>query len=202
MIMSPFDVYRYYLALKLHFTTEKYDVIEQQGRIRASRSAFLKRPDVPLFKKVSETYTDKDVVDFLVANFTSGDKWGGIFDTEAKLRYVEWKKKRTSLQYVFETDLRKIIDYCDRKNIDYNDCFKNIESQHPYIIRLFLRKDISLETLVILNQLNNYVSTLDEQLKGDLIWPDLSRMIRKYTPFLSINKEKFNELARKTTGCH
>jgi hypothetical protein len=41
--MTEFEVYKMYLALKLHFTTEKYDVIEQKGKVRASKQAFAKR---------------------------------------------------------------------------------------------------------------------------------------------------------------
>ena len=44
--MDEFSVYKMYLALKLHFTTENYDVIAQRGRVRASRAAFAKRKDL------------------------------------------------------------------------------------------------------------------------------------------------------------
>ena len=84
--MEPFKVYQYYLALRLHFTTDNYDVIKQQGRVRASKQSFFKRKDLLAIKRVAETYSDKDIVDFLVSNFVSGDRWGGVFDIEAKDR--------------------------------------------------------------------------------------------------------------------
>jgi hypothetical protein len=93
MIMAPFEVYRYYLALRLHFTTDSYDVIKQQGRVRATKNSFLKRKDLLSINRVAETYSDKDIVDFLVANFVSGDRWGGVFDVESKERYQGWKKR-------------------------------------------------------------------------------------------------------------
>ena len=46
MAMEPFEVYRHYLALKLHFTTDRYDIVKQQGRIKASKQAFLRRSDL------------------------------------------------------------------------------------------------------------------------------------------------------------
>ena len=67
--MEPFKVYQYYLALRLHFTTDNYDVIKQQGRVRASKQSFFKRKDLLAIKRVAETYSDKDIVDFLVSNF-------------------------------------------------------------------------------------------------------------------------------------
>jgi len=53
MIMQPFEVYRYYLALRLHFTTDNYDVIKQQGRVRATKNSFLKRKDLLSINRVA-----------------------------------------------------------------------------------------------------------------------------------------------------
>jgi hypothetical protein len=103
--MDEYSVYKMYLALKLHFTTENYDVIAQKGRVRASRQAFAKRKDIFSIRKVSKTYSDEEVANFLVANFISGDRWGGMFDAEAGERYLEWKKRIESLGYMFTNDL-------------------------------------------------------------------------------------------------
>jgi hypothetical protein len=32
------------------------------------------------------------------------------------------------------------------------------------------------------------------------MWPDLSRVIKKYLPFLNIKKEKYDEIFRATIG--
>ena len=122
MIMEPFEVYRYYLALRLHFTTDKYDAIKQQGRVRASKQAFLKRNDLLAIRRVAETYSDKEVVDFLVSNFVSGDRWGGVFDVEAKERYTDWKRRIESMSYTFQKELSKVQLYCETKNLKFTDC--------------------------------------------------------------------------------
>ena len=99
MNVDAYKVYRYYLALRLHFTTDQYDVVKQSGRVKASKQAFYKRKDLPAIRKVAETYSDHEVVNFLVANFVSGDRWGGVFDTDAKQRYTQWKKRLESITY-------------------------------------------------------------------------------------------------------
>lgn len=200
MIMEPFEVYRYYLALRLHFTTDKYDVIKQKGRVRASKQAFLKRQDLLAIRRVAENYSDKEVVDFLVSNFITGDRWGGVFDTDAKQRYMSWKKRMESLTYTFETEVSKILLFCEKNGLSFDDCFVSTKSQHPYIIKMYLRNDVSIETLVILNQLLDYIPALDNELSGDLVWPDISRIIKKYTPFLTISKEKYDRLLRRAIG--
>lgn len=200
MIMEPFEVYRYYLALRLHFTTDKYDAIKQQGRVRASRQAFLRRNDLLAIRRVAETYSDKDVVDFLVANFITGDRWGGVFDVEAKERYTDWKRRIESLTYTFEKEVGKIKTFADNKNITFDEMFSVGKNEHPYIIKMYLRHDVSIETLVILNQFNSFTDLLDKELKDDILWPDISRIIKKYTPFLTIKKEKYGRILRRTIG--
>jgi hypothetical protein len=151
-------------------------------------------------RKVAETYSDKDIVDFLVANFVSGDRWGGVFDTESKERYQGWKKRIEAISYTFKKEIDKAVLFAEKNNITVPELFICNGDQHPFIVRMYLRNDISIETLVILNKLNNFVEQLDVQLKDDLVWPDTSRIIKKYTPFLDIKKEKYDEIFRRSVG--
>lgn len=194
--MTEFEVYKMYLALKLHFTTEKYDVIEQRGKVRASRQAFAKRKDLFSIKKVSKTYSDEEIANFLVANFTSGDRWGGIFDSEAGERYMEWKKRMESLPYIFERDLDSLLLELEKDRLTFDYAFKIERNNHPYIIKCFLRKVISLETLVILDKLYPYLVKFDAGVDDNIMWPDISRMIRKYKPFLKFDKAKYDAIFR------
>ena len=198
--MDEFSVYKMYIALKLHFTTDNYDVIAQKGKVRASRQAFAKRKDLYSIKKVSKTYSDEEVANFLIANFTSGDRWGGLFDSEASERYQEWKKRTESLTYIFTNDLDTLMLELEKENISIEDAFKITKSQHPYIIKAFLRKTITLETLVILEKIFPFVGYFDMNIGDDVMWPDISRLIRKYKPFLRFDKEKYNGIFRNRAG--
>lgn len=202
MIMEPYDVYRAYLSLKLHFTTDDYDVIKKQGRVRASKQSFFKRKDLFSIKKISELYTDKEVVDFLVANFVSGDRWGGVFDHDAKETYLSWKKRIESITYTFQEEIDVLSSACENQKMFFTEAFVSTHHQHPLFLKLYLKGSVSIETLVILNKLNNYVDQMDMDLANDIIWPDVSRIIKKYSPFLSINKEKYNDIVRRRTGCN
>ena len=53
-----------------------------------------------------------------------------------------------------------------------------------------MNKRISLETMVILQGLLNYVKQFDKDMNEDIIWPDTRRMIVKYSAFLNYDKEK------------
>jgi hypothetical protein len=192
--MDEFSVYKMYLALKLHFTTDNYDVLKQKGRVRASKQAFIKRKDLFSIKKVSKTYSDEEVANFLVANFVSGDRWGGVFDSQAGDTYLEWKRKMESLSYVFSTELDNLITELEDNDKVFEDAFKVSNGQHPYIIKCYLRKSISLETIVILDKLYPFLDRFDSEISDNILWPDISRLIKKYKPFLKFNKEKFNAI--------
>jgi hypothetical protein len=198
--MDEYSVYKMYLALRLHFTTDNYDVIQQKGRVRASRQAYAKRKDLFSIRKIAKSYSDEEVANFLVANFVSGDRWGGMFDLEAGQRYKEWKKRVESLSYNFEQELDNIINDLEESNLKIEDIYTVSKGQHPYIIKAFLRNTISIETLVILERLNKFTERFDREISDTVVWPDVSRLIKKYKPFLLIDMEKYNAIFRRRVG--
>ena len=200
MIMEPFEVYRYYLALRLHFTTDQYDVIKQKGHVRASKQSFFKRKDLLSINKIAKNYSDKEVANFLIANFVSGDRWGGVFDIEAADRYKAWKARIESLQYRFEQDIDYLQFEMEKQGHDLSYALNYVKNQHPYILKSYYRGTTSIETLVILDSLYSYVQVFDAYLNDDLMWPDVSRIIKKYKPFLKFDKEKYNGLLRRRIG--
>ena len=54
--------------------------------------------------------------------------------------------------------------------------------------------------MVILEKIFPYLEYFDKELEGDILWPDTSRLIKKYKPFLKFDKEKYNEIFRKRNG--
>lgn len=200
MTDKAFEVYRYYLALRLHFTTDQYDAIKQKGKVRASRQAFAKRNDLIAIRKIAETYSDKDIVNFLVANFITGDRWGGVFDTEAKERFMLWKKRIESLSYTFEKEISYLQLQMEKQSKPFDYIFAPSKNEHPYILKSYLRRTTSIETLVILNNFYNFVDNFDKEYYNDLMWPDISRIIKKYSPFLNVQQEKYNGILRRAIG--
>ena len=72
----------------------------------------------------------------------------------------------------------------------FDDIFSLQTGQHPVLLKNFLAKRINLETMVILQGLLNYVEKWDKELKDDLVWPDVRRLVVKYGAFLTYDKEK------------
>lgn len=192
--MDGFQTYQTYLSLKLHFSKESYDFFKFNGKSKSKIESFEKRKDKYFFKKLSSKFDDNTIIEYFVSLFVN-DKtfWiGNILDKDSEFIYKEWKKKIQSLFYVFENDIDKLC-------IDYNnfDNWFKIKYTYPPIIKEYLASNINIETLVILNQILNYVDDIDKKISDLLIWPDIKRKIIKYSPFLKIETAKYKQLIRK-----
>ena len=198
--MDEFSVYKMYIALKLHFTTDNYDITKRNGKVRASRNAFSKRKDLFSIRKLAKSYSDEEVANFLISNFVSGNRWGGMFDADAGKTYLEWKGKMESLSYNFTNELDNLVAELESQKMTLVYSFQITKAQHPYILKAYLRSTISLETLTIIERVMPFVESFDSKLSADLVWPDVSRLIKKYKPFLKIDKEKYNGIFESRYG--
>ena len=179
--MESWEAYQMYLGLKLHFTSD-YDYKRYGGKTSASKSSFLKRKDRNFFSRVVRKYEGKEL-DFFLSNFIKQPK-GYIGDFKEE-NYIEWSKNQQSLTYNFVKDMSHLVSQESFDNI-----FKCESGKHPTLVKSYLAKRISLETMVILQSLVNYMKQFDRDLKQDLIWPDIRRMVTKYSSFLSFDKQK------------
>lgn len=180
--MEAFDAYRMYLGLKLHFNTD-YDYIRYGGKTSASKASFINRRDRHFFARVARKYGES-TQDYFISNFVASPKgWLGDFN---ETNYNTWLKHKQSLTYNFIQDMSVVFMQVE----DFNSIFSCQNGQHPLLLKNFLAKRISLETMVILQGLLNYVKQFDKELKDDLVWPDNRRLIVKYGAFLNYDKEK------------
>ena len=192
--MMPFDAYRCYLSLKNHFTKDHYDYHKYRGKTRATVQAFYKRKDRFWFEKFARSKNDKEVEEFFVSNFIystdPATMWIGEMIKDGEGRYTEWKKKVQSLSYVFREEIDSLFD--GKKVDDVFDCSKG----HPPILKGYLGGDISIETMVICNEVFGYAKDFDKRLK-DPVWETVSRKIKKYSPFLNIDIFRYKKILKE-----
>jgi hypothetical protein len=145
--MSPFECYQHYLSLKSHFTNPKYDFFKYGGKSRATITSFNKRKDKYWFEKSSRKYSDKEIVDYFLANFLAADNpqnvWIGEIINSGERTYVEWMKRQQSLTYLFKEQSEQLLS--ETKLEDAFNCSKG----HPPVLKKFLSGKIGIETLVI-----------------------------------------------------
>ena len=189
--MNGFEVYKIYLAIKLHFTSknQSYDFHKHNGRTTARLETFTKRRDRYFFHKLSKSYNDSSVVNYFLSNFVSNTNlWvGDIIGKTGDDHYKQWSKKIEALHYYYEQD----IDYILERKISFDDIFTSKDGQHPPILKMFLSKRINFETVIILDDILSFSKRLNKNIKETVLWPKLyDRMIR-YKPFLKYNIAKY-----------
>mgnify|MGYP001299720101 FL=1 len=193
--MNGFEVYKIYLAIKLHFTSknQSYDFHKHNGRTTARLETFTKRRDRYFFHKLSKSYNDSTIVDYFVSNFVSNTNlWvGDIIGKSGDETYKHWSKKLEALHYYYEQDIDYIIERMIAKDIKFNDLFLSTGGQHPPIVKMFLSKKINFETLVILDDILKFTKKLNKDITEKVLWPKLFDRMKRYKPFLSYNITKY-----------
>jgi len=187
--------YQEYVALKLHFTRDKYDYFKYMGKVRSvNESSFEIRKDVFHFRKLERRYKD-DLTDFYVANMSQGKgvKWvGDLITIEAEKTYVDWKRHMESITYLFKQDMQTIADSCENVEKAWRT-----DGSHPEVLRLFLGSKVKLESLVLADRVLGFHDIWDARITDTVVWPDVSRRMRKYAPFVKADVATIKKTMRQ-----
>jgi hypothetical protein len=192
-MMSPFQVAKCYLALKMHFTTDRYDVFKYKGRVSMSHEAFEKRKDKHRLEKMARNMNDSEIVQFFVANFCRKPDYSGLFDDQSETRFKKWAAYQESLSYNFGNEVKKLFEDAQEDGMCYNDVFFSDEQQHPPILTAYLGNSISIETFIILDRLNSFT----EKMVGDVVTESILRTARKYGPFFKVELEAYGNITQR-----
>ncbi len=193
--MTGYEAFCLFQALKLHFTSKSYDFFKYNGKSRVTVTTFENRKDKYHYYKLSRKYPNKDVMtDFLIANLLiKEDIWvGDLLHEEADINFVEHQKILQSLSYRFENDCRLIFD-----GVEKPDSVLITEGDYPRVLTMALRKEITFETLCILNMIFKYLPYWNRKITDTIRWPGIARKIEKYTAFLPQDVVKYKDILRK-----
>tara|TARA_Y100000589_G_scaffold121698_2_gene116045 strand:+ start:1069 stop:1698 length:630 start_codon:yes stop_codon:yes gene_type:complete len=193
--------FRLYYAIRLHFTTN-YDFFKYRGKTRKFGNLDSKRGKNFIFRL--EKKYGNEFANFLVCMFASIKKEDVrlecLITSENEKIYDKWKTRMQSLPYHFEQDLNFLKDL----DISFNDLFKcsvirnGVKSKsHPLILKHYIKGDVNLETLIIIDIVLGYFSHWDSVMGDDFLWKELHFKIKKYKPFLSISKDRYKEILKK-----
>ena len=179
--MQPIDAYLMYCAMKAHFDKSDYDFVKNNGKSKVSRDSFYKRNDRVFFVKLTRKYKSKqDIQDYLLANFLVHPKgWVGKFDED---NYIQWQRKIQSLSYTFKSEIQSILD---------SKLIAVSENTHPKLLKEYLGKRVSLESMVILNSILQFHKVWNVKLEEDYAWKDVYKLMNDYNSFLKFDTKSF-----------
>ena len=191
---SGYAAFAMYNSLKLHFTSKSYDYFKYHGKTNVSSVTFLKNKSKYQFYKLARKYNLDELRDFYIANFLEGDKWvGEIANADGEEVYKKWQKTQQSLTYTFEND----IIYLLSNGGSPDEMLEVKPNSYPVLMHLVQLKQVSLETLCILNDIMKFFPMWDKKIDDDIVWPDFKMKCEKYTPFLNYDKVKFKAILKE-----
>ena len=181
--MEAIDVYIMYCAMKAHFSRKDYDFFKYGGKTKVSRDSFWKRKDRFFFVKLSKKYkTEIEIRNYLVSNFIK-DKSGYIANFSEE-NYNSWLLRRSGFFDQFVIEMKPFIK-------EFEPLFEVKNSSHPKLLKEFLGSRVSLETMLVLDELVSFSKKWDQQLEDDIVWVDLKKLMKNYKGFLTINKNRY-----------
>ena len=181
--MEPIDVYLMYCAMKAHFGKSDYDFVTYKGKTRIKRDTFYKRKDRSFFVRLSRKYkTELEIKNYFVANFIKNKK--GYIANFSDENYESWKLKRQGFFKQFEVEMKPLVEM-------FEDLFRVENGQHPKLMKEFLGGRVSLETVIVLDELVNFDNAWNKELEDDIIWIDLRNLMNNYERFLTIDQEQY-----------
>ena len=196
---TGFEAYSLWNALKLHFTSDSYDYFKYNGKTNVSKTSFTTNKSKYQFYKLSRKYDMEELKNFYVANFIEGKgDWVGELLQDGDENYAKWQKRQQSLTYAFENDIIQMFDSVDGAEFwSIEDYFKPIDGGWPMLITKMMHGQISLESVCILVDILGCMPRWEKQITDDIIWPSNHRLIKKYTPFIQYDKDKFKKFLKE-----
>ena len=181
--------------MKQHFTKDKYDYFKYGGKSRASATSFNNRKDRYFFERMSRKKSDEQIVQYFISNFISTEDpskvWIGEIIKNGETNFQDWQKRNQSLAYVFGDEVERVF-----KGSSFDSYFDS-SGQHPKILKEYLKGEVSIETLVILDRILGYAERFDKKIL-DPIWGSVSMKIKKYKPFLKIDVARDKKILKAT----
>lgn len=174
------------MAIKLHLTTDRYDVFKSNGKVSGTRSTFDKRNDRFLFEKLGRKFSQpRELIEYFVANIAYGNK-NVIYSTDSDEYYETWIKRKESRTYSFNQDLAFIQTYLESNHLKFEDLFETHDNI-PVLLNLYVGGHISLETMVIIDEFESYLPKWKSLV---MLWGDQLRVLNKIKKFVKFDKDK------------
>ena len=177
------------MAVKLHFTTNKFNVFNNRGHVKGARDTFYSRNDRFIFEKLARKFpTERDVIQYFVANFAYGNTEVVYEPGEGERNLTTWNKRKESISQIFENDLHTITLHLEKEGLSEKCLYEKAGGDFPELFKLYLGGYVTIEGMVILNSYVNYIARVSPQL--NLLLSEECLRIDKCKGFVKFNAER------------
>lgn len=190
--MNGHRAFQHYLALKKHFTEDRYSVFDAP-RVFVPEATFLKRNEHYLWEKFAARFTSvPELMTYMIANIAAGHD-NFVFDQEAGDRnFTTWTKRSQSATHLLEMELENVQDFAVKRKIPVSALLQFQGASPPLLLNMYLGGHICLQSMVILNSELNYL----KDWKGSMsfLFEDQIRRLDKSQRFVKFNKDRVKKV--------
>ncbi len=184
--MDEYNLFKTYVALKNHFTTDTYDFIKYGGKVSVKENTFRKRADLSLFCKLAQWLPESKAVPFLLSHFIELSSFSihYVFENPIKSQKIfdRWKERTSSILDLYQEDIRTIAK---ESAGSWKNCIQQTDSDYPLLFKLVMGNKISPETYSLLDDLFQQTSRSYKGLDMDVLFLSMNLKYRKYRVFLT-----------------
>lgn len=177
------------MAVKLHFTTTKYNVFNNRGHVKGARDTFYARNDRFIFERLARKFTtEREIIQYFVANFAYNNPEVVYSQSEGETNLMTWNKRKQSISQVFDNDLQTILLHLEKNGLHENQLYEGKSGDLPELFKLFLGGFITIETMVILESFEHYLAKVTSKI--NLLLSEECLRIDKCKGFVKFDSDK------------
>jgi hypothetical protein len=72
----------------------------------------------------------------------------------------------------------------------FGDIFEIPKDTHPKLLKEYLGNRVSIEAMIILDNLVEYTRNWNKRLGDDVVWPNTNKMLENYKKFLTFDRKR------------
>lgn len=175
-MMDSLKVLRLYLATRLHFTNEKYDIFDQRAKVRGVTRKALESGTARyiLIERIAKRFnTPSEVMKFLVPQWIYSNGADLYSPSQSEDNYVRWLKFKSAPDYFIRQDLHD----------------KNLFWGNPgVILKAVQQNTITIESAIAIHK--TYGILLDADY---FVYNSLANTIKKSVNFIKFNENSVKE---------
>lgn len=192
-MIEGFTFFKYDRVVKLHFTTEQYNLFEQNGVAKGlTYEKFLAKTDYNLYIALARKFeTDVAAIQFLVANYAYRNP-SPIHNLAASNRnLITWSKRKQSITNTFREDIDKVSLYLEKNKLETKDLFY-YRGVIPELFKIYLSGNITVESMFLIDKINPYIRKWKRE--HSLLWLNEFLLIEKLDRFVKYNEENIRKI--------
>jgi hypothetical protein len=183
-VWNEYEACKHYIAIKNHFSKDSYNFLGLSNTYRGlgfnySVTNYNKRKDKFFFRKASRYHNKEEFIKYVISNIIYGTSSKYQLDSlhMSSLTEENYNKLKCNIESLFYRFCNDINDV-----LSATDSFENIFDCSNGKMPILLQRNVSIETLTILDKFVRFSKTFD----GNAVyyWPSIGYKVKNYNMFL------------------